>query len=330
MFAKPKLTTVSLTSPPGATPVTLSREVTVSSATPFEGQPDPRSPAQRTLHQALVNRLIGQANVYNWLREFAFRSAWGFQPADLPGVTITLAIAHQSHGPKFAIVVKGAQWSTDAAHALLDQGWHVLVLDTTSLVQTPEETINDVLAVVQHFAGLPFGSGGVAADAAGAKGRHPSAAEEAPSGRHVDDQARRTRHIAKSPVKVPRKRRSLRLPVLLVLGALVAVAAGLYAFNDRVPVSVPWTKGAEYKTKVKAVEVSKEGHAVVTLGDGRKAFVPVQEVRQNPNLLHDLIVAWRQGRSLNVFTTNKQHLKYGREIEIKASPKPKPTAAKKP
>jgi hypothetical protein len=326
MLAKPKLQTVALQSPPDAEPVALAKGVTVTSSTPFEGQPDPNSPAQRTLHQALANRLVGQANVYHGLREYAFRTVWGFRPEAIE-VTITLAIAHQSHGPRFAVVVKNAQWTSAMGDALVDAGWHVLLVDPTSIVQSSGQAVSDILAVVRHFAGLPLGTGELPERAL------PSAGPEAPSedayASRRDTEAQRASYRAKVPATKPKPRQLARLPLIAGLVVLLTTAAGLYVYQAQSPGTTPAAQAAAYSTRLKSVQVTKEGHAAVTLADGRKVYVPAQSVRKNPNLLHDIIVAWRQGRSLNVFTTTKQHLKYGREIGIKVQGQPS-VAPKKP
>jgi hypothetical protein len=328
MRSKPKLKACTLLSPPDAEPVVLGREVTATSSGQFDGQPDPNSPAQRTLHQSLANRLVGQANVYNWLREFAFRSAWGFQSPDAPGVTITLAIAHQSHGPKVALVIKGPQWSATSGDTLVDQGWHVLTIDSTSVVQTPQEAVSDIVTVLHHIAGLPMGTGDLGSKDLGEPGL--AHADDAKASLHEHDEVARASYRAKVPAKVPRKATSSRRVVWSAVATLAVAVIGLYAVTDGGGGAMPWHRSTAYNTTVKAVTMTKEGHAAVTLADGRKAYLPAHTVQRNPNLLHNLIVAWRQGKPLNVFTTNRQHLKYGREIGVKTPASAKPRTTPKP
>lgn len=329
MVLKPKLVACTLQSPPDAEPVVLSRSVTATSSQPFDGQPDPDSPAQRTLHQSLANRLIGQANIYSWLREYAFRTAWGFQPPELDGGTVTLAIAHQSHGPKVAFVIRSQHWSSTMGDRLVDHGWHVLTLDASRIVQASHDAVSDILRVLHLFAGLPTGTGDLderSLPSAGDLASGSTAVGERRSERDPD--AARASHRAKVPIQVVR-RKSPRWAVWGAVTVLAVAVVGLYAVSDRSKVAMPWHKSAAFTTTVDSVTVTKEGHAAVTLAGGRKAFVPATAVQRHPNLLHNLIVAWRQGKSLNVFTTNKQHLKYGREIGVKVPPTPKPAKGRR-
>jgi hypothetical protein len=329
MLAKPKLKTGVLSSPTSAGPYVVAKAVTSTSATPFDGQPDPNSPAQRTMHQSLANRLVGQSNLYHWLREYAFRVIWHHLPEEAEGVRLTMAVIHQGDGPKVAIVLKNAQWSTTITEHLVDRGWHVLTFDSTAMVQAPQEAVSDIVAVMHHVAGLPNGTGELPEEPFHG-GRHDHAsADDAKAGRH-DDDVRRAVHRAKVPTPVVRKSKRPHWSVLVGVIVLVGGLVGLSVIEGRMPGTMPWRQGTVYPSaKVKNYEMTREGHAVVTLEDGRKGFVPAKTMRQNPNLLHDLIVAWRQGKPLNVITKTKQHLNYGQEIGITAKSKPGPKAQPK-
>ncbi|MBC7545744.1 MAG: hypothetical protein H7338_23685 [Candidatus Sericytochromatia bacterium] len=321
---KLKLKTGTLASPSGWEPVRLARAVSVTASSTFEGQPDPQSSAQRTLHQAMQNRLIGTANLYHFVRDYALRAAWGYEPAGLPELTVTLALDTASPGPKFAIVIKSAQWSTSQSERLCEAGWHVLVFDSQVVVQAPGDVVDTILAVLHHVAGLPIGTSELTENLIPSDAddhRQPAVREQST--------ASSTAHFAKRPVPLPQKsRRTWRLPVLVACAAMLLSGYGWSKFREKAPNKSPGLGALSLTTTVKDVQMTKEGHAVVTLSDGRHTFVSANSVRHNPNMLHDLIVAWRQGKSLNVFTTNHQQTRYGREIGIKSAASPKP--AQKP
>ncbi len=323
MSVKPKLKTGTLSSPTGWQPIRLARAVTTTSSSAYDGQPDPQSPSQRTLHQSMQNRLVGTTNVYNFVREFAFRVVWGHQPESLSDLTITLAIAHQSHGPKVAVIIRSAQWSTAHSERLVELGWHVIVFDSQAVVQSPSEVVDSMLSVLSAIAGLPIGTGELNASMASAEQPDDDGSDmDAPA---PVETPTRTANLAKNPVSKPEApKRTWRWPIVTAGVAAVLAGISLLVWREQLPANASWKAGLALESNVAHVVVTPQGHASVTLKDGRKAYVPAHSVRHNPNLLHELIMAWKEGKSLNVFTTNHQHLKYGREIGVQASPIPKP------
>ena len=323
MSVKPKLKTGTLSSPSDWEPIRLTRAVTTTSSSAYDSQPDPQSPSQRTLHQAMQNRLVGTTNVYNFLREFAFRISWGHQPESLADLTITLAIAHQSHGPKVAVIIRSAQWSTAHSERLIEHGWHVIVFDSQAVVQSPSEVVDSMLSVLNAVACLPIGTGDLNAPTAHAL--HSDEEQPEPEAPTPIETPPRATNLAKNPVTKPVAPKSTwRLPIVTAGIAAVLAGVSMWVWREQLPVNASWKAGLALESNVAHVVVTPEGHAAVTLKDGRKTFVPAHSVRHNPNLLHELIMAWKEGKSLNIFTTNHQHLKYGREIGVKASPLPKP------
>src|SRR4051794_3150042 len=128
MVGKPSLKTGTLLTAPQAQPMVLAKGISAGVSQAFEGLPDPQSPAQRTLHQALHNRLVGQADVYHYLREYAVRCVWGHHAADAPEAAMALAFFHEPD-LKLAVMFKHTYWSAEVEDRMLAAGWHILILE---------------------------------------------------------------------------------------------------------------------------------------------------------------------------------------------------------
>jgi hypothetical protein len=95
------------------------------------------------------------------------------------------------------------------------------------------------------------------------------------------------------------------------------LALGMHLNTDREAVAASWPSGTTIRAHIASVTMSSDGHALVALANGSKAFVPEAVLKRNPERLHHLIVAWRQGRPLTLYATPGEHKEYGRRIAIR-------------
>ncbi|MBC7543214.1 MAG: hypothetical protein H7338_10830 [Candidatus Sericytochromatia bacterium] len=305
MSGKPTLKTGRLVCPPQAqaqATLVLERHQPATAASALAGKPDSQSAAQRTLHQAMLNRLIGSASVYGHLRGNGFNAAWNWQPENMPQAILNLAIHHVGDGPRLGIILRSGTGRAPYEEDLLQQGWHVLILDPSAVVQTPQDAIDSILAALTQLAGITLGM------------------PARPSDDDDDEQTYSSPNSLFQPLGRPRL--PTRLSRLLQMGVVSIFLAGCFAFGmqvaqDRRLSAAGWGGGMAFRARIANIALSPDGHALVSLMNGHKTYVPAHALRRDPNRLHQLIVAWRQGKPLTLFTTATQHREYGRQVGIK-------------
>jgi hypothetical protein len=304
MSAKSTLKTGRLACPPQALTTVLERQSPGSAASALEGKPDPESAVQRTLHQSLLNRSIGATTVYAHLRTHGFDIGWNWQPPTMPQAGLTLAIHHEPQGPRLGIVLRAGAGRVPFEEDLLHQGWHVLVLDPSAVVQTPQDAIDTILGVLSALAGFDLGlTVRQAADA-----DHVYAGPNSlfrPIG--LRQQANRMAGVFHT--------------LILTAFLITCIGLGLYMVrNDGTQAAAgasPESPGMAFRARIASISLSSDGHALIALMNGRRTYVPAHALRHNPNRLHELIVAWKQGKPLTMFTTDIQNRQYGRQVGIK-------------
>ncbi len=302
----PNLKTGRLICPPQADLAPLPRDPRWAAGAAFEGQPDGQSTAQRTLHQSLLNRHISGSPVYTNLRAYGFTVRWGYQPDPMPLPVLNLALCHSAGpnhtaGPNLGVILRTDTSRLDAEDVLLQQGWHLLIMEPSAVVQTPQDAVDALLAVMAYL--------GCEALTTVERG-------------HGDDLfgPNSLRH----PIGLPRRTwrrvwRGLRLPMA---GAFLAgcLTLGLHLGANPDAATGAWPSGMALRTRIASVALSPDGHALVGLANGKQTFVPAHALRRNPERLHRLIVAWRQGRPLTLFATSTEHKVYGRQVGIREVP----------
>ena len=309
MSGKTILKTGRLVCPPQATSVVQVRRPRSAHGAVLAGKPDPQSAAQRTLHQAMLNRLIGMSPVYTHLRSFGFDVAWDWQPPTMPQTGLTLAIHQEPDGPRLGIVLRQGAGRVPFEEDLLLQGWHILVLDPSAVVQTPQDAVDAILDVLSDLGGIPFDL----------------------SNRVVGDKPDSWAVATEATAPVAPRRIAGRLEQAMqwtvLAGFLVCcLGIGLFSVSDDHTLSAQWQGGLVFRARISHISLSPDGNALVSLGNGRQAYVPARALSRNPNRLHDLILAWRTGMPLTLFTTAHQDRDYGREIGVR-DVHPRPTAS---
>jgi hypothetical protein len=293
----PTLKTGRLICPPQASLAPLRRAPRREAGPAYEGMPDTNSPAQRTLHQSLLNRHIGGHHIYNTLRDYGFAIRWGHQPDNMPQAGIALALCHDE-GAKLGVLLRTESGRLAFEDDLLQQGWHLLILEPSAVVQTPQDALDSLLAVMAGMGctDLPMVDRGD-----GDATFRPNSL---------------LRPIGQNPRQWRRVWRALRLPLMGgFLSACLMLGMRLTADPDQVATS--WPSGMALRARIASVAMSPDGHALVALANGSKAFIPAHALRRNPERLHHLIVAWRQGKPLTLFATSEEHRQYGRAVGIR-------------
>lgn len=293
----PMLKTGRLICPPQASPVRLRRIGRREAGPAYGGQPDDASTAQRLLHQSLLNRQIGGHHVYAAIRDYGFTIRWGHRPANMPQAAIALAFCHDD-GPQLAVVLRTDTGRLGCEDDLLQQGWYLLVLDPSAVVQTPQDAVDALLAVLTGLgcAQLPSVERGEAEASFRPNSLLRPIGRPSPAWRRIW--------------------RALRLPAM---GGFLAAClmAGLKLTAPADPVKSAWPSGMGLRARIASVALSPDGHALVALANGRHTFIPAHALRRNPERLHRLIVAWRQGRPLTLFSTSAVDQSYGRQVGIR-------------
>jgi hypothetical protein len=297
MTGKPTLKTGRLICPPHTSLAPLHRVPGRAPGPGYDGLPDDKSPAQRTLHQSLLNRHIGHSNIYATLRDYGFALLWGCQPENMPQAGLALAISHDD-GVCLGVILRTESGRQAVENDLLQQGWHLLVMEPSAVVQTPQDALDSLLAVMMYLGcrDLPAVERGVGDDAI------------------VPNSL--LRPIGQAPQGYERLWQALRVP--LAIGFFTAcLAIGLHFGTDREAVAAHWPSGMAIRARIASVAISPDGHALVALANGGKAFIPAHALQRNPERLHHLIVAWRQGKPLTFFATSAEHAAYGRQVGIR-------------